>query len=523
MAEIPTIAKLVEPTVSATTIIRQKQLVQLFKERYGSAPQFVARSPGRVNIIGEHIDYCGFSVLPMAIDRDVLIAVAATPNSSETESSVVTLANVEAEKYKETEFTHSVRNKNIIEIDASLHAWSNYFKCGYKGIHEDLALPTPAPHLNVMVSGNVPAGAGLSSSSAFVCASAVAVGKSVNAPLVKQSLTETAIRAERYAGVQTGGMDQSISIMASPSSALLIQFHPTLAASPVEIPSITRPYKFVVANSLVTADKHVTAARNYNLRVVETRVAATLLGAWISGGFQNGTAPFKGLQTLRQVVDLYVAQQKLGLGGGSNGVGTEGVAFIEALKNLEALSAIVFDGKAYSCNDTVAALQKHFGTTFGSWADVEKVFCKGINSVYLDDGLQLQKRVRHVFSEARRVMEFTQVCALNAPFYRGSDVLTDLGALMNASQESCAKDFNCSCPELDELTALCRESGAVGSRLTGAGWGGCTVSLVPAELVESFIQKVTDKYYAKRHSNLDKIGDWIFATTPGVGAVVFSQ
>ncbi|KAJ3031397.1 UNVERIFIED_CONTAM: hypothetical protein HDU68_004477 [Siphonaria sp. JEL0065] len=465
----------------------------------------------------------------MAIDRDVLVAVSTTPNTSQ-EPSVITLANVDASKYKETSFTHFPNYSNVIDIDASIHAWENYFKCGYKGIHEDLQTSDPTqtqPHLNVMISGNVPAGAGLSSSSAFVCASAVAVAKSMNAKFDKQSLTQTAIRAERYAGVQTGGMDQSISIMASPSSALLIQFHPApLRASLVLIPVVGgRGYKFVVANSLITADKHVTAARNYNLRVVETRVAASLLGTWVLG-VHEGNGVFKGIETLRDVVDLYVGQQQKtgGLASGAGVVGTEGVPYITALKNLEALSEVVFCDEAYSCDNVVLALQKHFGNgQFKDWKDVETVFCEGINGVYLEGGLALKKRVRHVFSEARRVVEFTQACALKAPFYKGKDVLEDLGNLMNDSQGSCAKDFNCSCPELDELTVLCRESGAVGSRLTGAGWGGCTVSLVPEELVESFIEKVTNGYYAKREKDLRNIGDWLFATTPGVGAVVFDK
>ncbi|KAJ3296275.1 galactokinase [Rhizoclosmatium sp. JEL0117] len=516
---VSTLDKVYLPTPSDATVARHQELHAAFVNRFGTEPDFVARSPGRVNIIGEHIDYCGFSVLPMAVDRDVLIAVTATPNTDPSQPSTITLTNVNGEKYKEESFIHKPNDPNIIEIDASVHAWSNYFKCGYKGIHEDLKLTTPAPHLNVMISGNVPAGAGLSSSSAFVCATAVAVGRSVNAPLIKQSLTETAIRSERYSGVQTGGMDQSISIMASPSSALLIHFHPTLSAVPVLIPPSTRPYKFVVANSLVTADKHVTAAKNYNLRVVETRVAASILGAWVSG-FHEGKGEFPGLQTLRGVIDLYLEKQKIELGSAAE-LGTSGAAYIETIKKLEAMTEVVFDEKSYSCDDVVVTLQKHFGSTqFQSWADVEKVFCKGISGVYLDDGLQLKKRVRHVFSEARRVIEFTEVCALNKPVYNGGDVLTELGNLMNASQASCAKDFNCSCPELDELTSLCLESGAVGSRLTGAGWGGCTVSLVPEELVDSFIKKVTDGYYAKHQSDLTNIGDWIFATTPGVGAVV---
>jgi galactokinase len=112
---------------------------------------------------------------------------------------------------------------------------------------------------------------------------------------------------------------------------------------------------------------------------------------------------------------------------------------------------------------------------------------------------------------------------------------------MNESQTSCAELFECSCPELDELTRICRESGAIGSRLTGlclffplykqivlsrpigAGWGGCTVSLVPSNRVEDFIKAVAEKYAPFRDLKDDKerLGEVIFATRPSAGACVY--
>ena len=72
-----------------------------------------------------------------------------------------------------------------------------------------------------------------------------------------------------------------------------------------------------------------------------------------------------------------------------------------------------------------------------------------------------------MYREASRVEDFRRVCSENS-----ADVAEKLGALMNASHESCARLYECSCPELDELVNVCRAAGAIGSRLTGAGWGG---------------------------------------------------
>lgn len=89
---------------------------------------------------------------------------------------------------------------------------------------------------------------------------------------------------------------------------------------------------------------------------------------------------------------------------------------------------------------------------------------------------------------------------------------------MNESQESCASMYECSCPELDELTRLACEAGAYGSRLTGAGWGGCTVSLVAEDCVENFIRKISQSYAPYQGFTVDELHEVIFATKPGSGA-----
>jgi galactokinase len=104
---------------------RYQALLDKFEQTYHRKPDFIARSPGRVNLIGEHIDYCGFGVLPMAVDRDVVMAVATTNDDTK-----VRVANVNP-KYPTREFDYEGVEK-IVTIDSSSLEWSNYFKCGYK-------------------------------------------------------------------------------------------------------------------------------------------------------------------------------------------------------------------------------------------------------------------------------------------------------------------------------------------------------------------------------------------------------
>ena len=132
------------------------------------------------------------------------------------------------------------------------------------------------------------------------------------------------------------------------------------------------------------------------------------------------------------------------------------------------------------------------------------------------DEFRLYQRAKHVFSEAKRVFDFQAVCALQGP-----DALAQLGRLMDESQASCDALFDCSCPELDSLTALARAKGAEGSRLTGAGWGGCTVSLVRSGTEGTFIPALLADYFPA-HGGLQghAQNDVVFATVPGSGACI---
>lgn len=135
------------------------------------------------------------------------------------------------------------------------------------------------------------------------------------------------------------------------------------------------------------------------------------------------------------------------------------------------------------------------------------------------------------------MLQFRNICLnMSATVQSETEVLNALGRLMNDSQESCSADFECSCPELDDLTRLARGAGALGSRLTGlltvllictvadltsgvgAGWGGCTVSLVREEQVEAFIKQIRETYEAYKDLDEEALDEAIFSTKPGQGA-----
>lgn len=187
---------------------RWNTLYSSFQAAYGAEPSFVARSPGRVNIIGEHIDYSLYAVLPMAITADAIIAVAARPSHGATYK--IRIANVDP-KFPAREFAFATDGD--IAIDAKASEWTNYFKSGLKGALELLRQKAKAAgnefrpcDMDVVMDGTVPVGGGLSSSAAFVSASALAVmTANSEAAVDKKELTELAIVSERSVGVYSGG------------------------------------------------------------------------------------------------------------------------------------------------------------------------------------------------------------------------------------------------------------------------------------------------------------------------------
>lgn len=186
---------------------RWTTLINAFTEYYGQRSDFVSRSPGRVNIIGEHIDYSLYGVLPCAISADARIAVKAILGT-ESASIAVRIANTNA-KFPFRDFT--VNTDEPPNIGGDEHDWTNYCKAGILAAIEHLRT---TPHwtkslrvktLDLLVDGNIPAGSGLSSSAALVCASSLAAFTAYKFRVSKVKLTETAIAAEHLVGVYSGG------------------------------------------------------------------------------------------------------------------------------------------------------------------------------------------------------------------------------------------------------------------------------------------------------------------------------
>lgn len=360
---------------------RRVTMIRQFVEIFGAPPTQLVRAPGRVNLIGEHTDYNEGFVLPAAIDRAAYIA--ARPRSDRQ-------VHVYAVQMNE---------RATIDLDQlrpdAISGWVAYIA----GMAD--YLQQAGRHLvgaEMVVDGDVPQGAGLSSSAALEVAAGATLLGLAGIQLDRVGLAHAGQRTEHnYIHVNSGIMDQLISALGKRNHALMIDCRDD-SAQPIPLRGDAQ---IVVCDSKV---KRELAQSGYNTRRAECDEAVRLLSDVLPG-----------IKTLRDV------------------------------------SPEQLDEHAHLLP--------------------ENVF----------------KRARHVVTENARVLQ-------SAEALRRGD-LKRFGALMNEAHASYRDDFEASVPQIEVLVSAAQGlNGVYGSRLTGGGWGGCTVSLVDADAVDRFCSTVAEIY-----------------------------
>lgn len=353
---------------------------QAFRELYGTDAQLY-RAPGRVNLIGEHTDYNNGFVMPAAIGFSTWIAAA-----PRTDRRLV----IHSENFGERlEFDLDERPAK------ARHHWSDYVYGVAVTLEQSGSRLRGA---NLLIRGEVPIGAGLSSSAAIEVATGYALLDSAGYAIDRVALAKLCQRAENdFVGLRCGIMDQFISCCGRKGYALLLDCrsleHRCLPLS--------EDVRLVICNTMV---KHSLASGAYNQRRAECEA---------------------GVQHLQQFLPQ-----------------------IQALRDV-----------------SLSALQQYGG-------DLPAV---------------IARRCQHVISENDRVLASAD--ALEAGDF------TAFGRLMNESHQSLRDDYEVSCDELDLMVRLAREvEGVYGARMTGGGFGGCTINLVNAENVPKFERAVTMGY-----------------------------
>lgn len=408
---------------------RYRSALGIFQTRYGPGPVHIFRAPGRVNLIGEHTDYNHGYVLPVALDRDVLLL--ARPRSD----GQVCLANVEDDDFPQRHFAVSDAIPSAPTGD-----WSNYAR----GPAQELTrlhstgsvqvLGAPVPGFDGLVSAappfGVPRGAGVSSSSALTVAMAVAFAHFAGWEWQGSGadMARLCSDAEWYVGTRGGIMDQFIALLAERGHALFLDCRPDDNGD-FHTRSIPLPagYRLLVMDSGV---RHSNTRNEFNQRVAACRAGVALLRREMPG-----------------------------------------ITHLRDVENLDWASL-----ESHLPEEVSVASLHSAGVELGDLPNVPE-----------DAPLRVRACCRHVWTENRRVL--ATIDALD----RGA--IARIGELLDDAHTSAAKDYRISTPELDALTVAARQiDGVAGARLTGAGWGGCVIALVPGGQVDEFTVHVGREY-----------------------------
>lgn len=372
----------------------------LFRE-YFAEPAGVWSAPGRVNLIGEHVDYAGGICLPFALSQRTYVAAALNQDGVYRVVSQFGAENTQAETMRAEIAMDQV-------CPGYPDDWAGYVVGTIWAAGLDL------PGLDIAIVSDVPVGAGLSSSAALECSVALAAAD-LSAPDLAETSTngktqpdrtalmQAAIRAENeVVGASTGGLDQRIALFAEPGHALAIDFA-TDSTQQVPFQIADRGLAVLITN---TNAPHSLADGQYaSRRAVVDGVTADLQ-----------------VTSLRYATDAEAASARWAEANTPDGVGA------------------------------------------AAWQEV------------------VGKRVRHIVSEIARTA--TAIEQLQAGDLAG------FGESMQASHASLRDDYEVSVAQLDVSVDVAMEHGALGARMTGGGFGGSSIALLPSEKVEQAAEAI---------------------------------
>jgi len=344
-------------------------------------------APGRVNLIGEHIDYNGGYVFPVALDIGTYIAISPREDNQLRFYSL----NFIDKGIISSSIDQKIKDPQLSWTNYSIGVINSFAKKKYK-------LSTG---FNVIVYGNIPDGAGLSSSASIGVVLAYAINKLYNFNLDNIQIAQIAQEAEHFAGVNCGIMDQFISSMGKEDHAILLNCS---SLDYTYVPFLLEDYSLIIMDSQ--------------------------------------------------------KQRKL--------------------------NESKYNERRFECEKALKYLQKEFSyKNLGEFSE-EEFF----QNIYLIPDVVLRKRAKHVITENQRTLNSLELLK------KGN--IKGFGINLNNSHYSLCNDYEVTGFELDTLTDIAREfPNVLGSRMTGAGFGGCGIALIPKNSEVEFITYVGNNYTKK--------------------------
>lgn len=492
---------------------RLRRLLALYVSRYGNGQVVIARAPGRINLMGRHIDHQGGRCNMMALDRDVLIAAGARGDEW------FFAANTEAHRYPECSFhrrqlpgpSEACRWQEFLDAASRRTAkegvrsgWSVYLEAPLARLSALGRLPDRAG-MNLAVDGRIPSAAGLSSSSAIVVAVMEAVCALHGISLDAAEFVELCGEAEWYVGTRGGAGDHAAIKMAAPGHVSQLDFHPFRFSGTAPIPG---EYGLLVCNTRIEARKTQGARDQFN-----HRVACYHLGRqWI---YRMHPWLRERVQCLRDLLPdrsgLTQAEVLRIVGGLPN----------EATRE-EVRACLGSGAEAWlgTHADTCGVYPLRGVVLFGL-AECARSLRAG--DLLREGRMDQLGRLMNVSHDGDRVVRWNDGAAHPVRM----DLSDEAMAKLIAAARDPASSFDlgsvpgyygCSTPDLDAAVDIARSvQGVVGAQLSGAGLGGCIMVLAHREALDRVAQELAAQWFEPREKEPD-----VFPCNPSAGSGIIT-
>jgi N-acetylgalactosamine kinase len=480
-------------------------VLKLFLKTHGPERSVVlARAPGRVNLMGRHVDHRGGYVNVMAISREVVMAAA--PRDDD----VVTLTNVDQRDFPDRSFRIGellrsadwmgwmdyVNSSTVRQVlEAYRGDWSNYAKAAVTRLQHACSDHRLAG-MDCAVAGNIPMGAGLSSSSAVVVASAECAVLLNGLDLTPQQFVDLCGEGEWFVGSRGGSADHAAIRSGERGRVARVGFFPFRIEKTFPFP---KDLSLVIANSHVRASKSAGARDTFNQRVATYNLAEVML--------RNRVAICRSVEHLRDVSPA--------------GLDVSPAEIYRALKRLP---------QQITRKAALRMLPEHKERIEELFETHKYVGPYRLRDVAMYGIAECQRSDR--FAEelaARRLEEVTRLMRIShdgdrVVHYRGGQAVPYAPSYSDARLERLGRDaasedpvrqakaalwaqpgrYACSMPQIDYIVDLAAaQQGVISAQLAGAGLGGCAMILVRSEFLEGVLKALRRNYYRPHRLSFD--------------------
>ncbi len=480
-------------------ISRVRALATRFLAEFGDQEVELLRAPGRINILGEHVDYVSYlptaSIPCVSEEYDMLMLVAASLKGRVCGHSL--LSGMSPFTFSLTDLptrgspgedTEHAWERILAKEGPPPHHWSNYVR-GAAAHARVIYQERLRCGIDFVVDSVIPAGGGASSSSALTCLAGYAIRMVNGLSLERTELAMASSKAEWFVGTRGGALDHLSICLAERGKALHLSYdteplNPAQRVSQVRLPAL--PHRWVTFFTH-PAEKGSAVLLEYNERAVVSRI---VIPALIEGWRKDNPKAFGEWQ-----------QAVLALKEDKSGAERRILPLLELLP--EGIS--------------LKELSSSFPSAFKEAAKVFPALVKE----RLEDMLKVRARALHHVGEVLRIQRARKILQGGTAGAQ-HDSRPHLGELLNLTHESLRDNYDVSTPEVEELRTLLASLPSVhGARIMGGGFGGNILALVSEENVATVVQAAEDGFYRPR--GRDGVGDGdIRVSSPGSGIGVVS-